>query len=197
MNPRETFQPPPPAGPVPNPIFADFRKTYATCAANRLNPSPHWRGAKGSADMMRDLLDKRQRAAIVELGRQIALERGEMMPFVWASNGRIPDFLMPVYQWWDPHALLDHLLWFRRWGSRGPSCKRNTIAVGQPYLADEQVPAALAHWTERLKDEHGLAVRQLRKDWLTHAPDNEAAQIFLVGHDDLIRLPPAGVAETT
>jgi hypothetical protein len=101
---------------------------------------------------------------------------------------------MPIYQWHSP-ALLDHLLWFRVWGSRGPSCKRNTVAVGQPYLADGQVPAALADWTERLK-EHGLTVRRLRKDWLTHAPDNPASQILLVGREGLIGLPP-GAAETT
>lgn len=165
-----------------NPAFTAYRTTYA---AQRSPHSSHWRGAKGSEDLMRGVLRARKDAALQERLRLLSLSL--LLPLIEPKGG-FPQFLYAPYQWGpggSPPRLLDHISWYRRSGRGGPSCARNTVAIGEPYLPDEAVPDAIATWTPALA-KLGLVLKPLSKDWLIHAPDNPTSQIFLVGHPHLI-----------
>ena len=184
---KATYPPLSLSGDAFNPVLAAFHEARAALrvaqAAERTRPPSRWRSAPLLASQ--DLLRARTGDLLRERGKALAALIGAARPFV-PSHGFDPPFLKAVYPFRSAwFRLADHETLYQLAGSRGPANARDTLLVTEPYLPDEQVPAALAHWTEKLALA-GLAVRQLDRCWLTHAPDNEHSQIFFIGSSSLI-----------
>ena len=207
MTPRETPRPaplpkpapPPPLPKAPKPLpkaavlrpaLTDFRAAVTAHRTDRhtrhkaMGAGGAWQSDRGAETLLR----AREAAAGAVAHALRAAMLGDYLglpaPLVLHGGG-FPAFLRPAYEWEWPRRLLDHPTVYRVAGRPFQACRHNTVATGEPYLPGEQVPAALADWSERLAP-LGLVVRQLPRAWLLHAPDNPTSHVFVVGSPSLL-----------